>query len=148
VDETVTDSAQRAPRAQFGPDRRLVALGGIATLVAAGLAIASSDGAQRLLLGVAAVLLGAYTAIDLIFWPRLIVDADGLTLRTPTARTRVPWSEQPIVRVDERGRLGLTSRTLEIDHGSLLVVLSRRTLGSDPGEVFDLIQAFRPARGD
>jgi hypothetical protein len=139
---------ERAPKAQFGPDRRLVLLSGVATLIAVALALFTSDTTQRLFAGVAALVLAAHTIIDLIFWPRLTVTPEGLLLRTPTARARLAWSDQPIVRIDERSRLGLASHTLEIDADPLLVVLSRRALGADPSDVLALIDAFRPGRPD
>jgi hypothetical protein len=134
----------RMPRLRFGPDRRWAVVSGVGALIAAALAVVSDDPQQDILAFTAAVVLAAYTLVDLYFWPRLVVDGQGLTLHTPTARTTVAWSRQPIVRVDSRNRLGLSSHTLEIDADELLVVLGRRALGADPQDVLDLVQAFRP----
>jgi hypothetical protein len=134
----------RAPILRFGPDRRLTALSGVLALIAIVAAVLASDPAGRLLLAGAALVLLAYTATDLIYWPRLTVSADGLLVRTPATRGPIPWSEVEAVRADSRQRAGLRSVTLEIDAGDRLVVFSRRALGADPADVAGLISAFRP----
>jgi hypothetical protein len=134
----------RAPILRFGPDRRLTALSGVLALIAIVAAVLASDPAGRLLLAGAALVLLAYTATDLIYWPRLTVSADGLLVRTPATRGLIPWSEVEAVRADSRQRAGLRSVTLEIDAGDRLVVFSRRALGADPADVAGLISAFRP----
>jgi hypothetical protein len=134
----------RAPTLRFGPDRRLTALTGTLALIAMAAAVLASDPAGRLLLAGAALVLLAYTVTDLIYWPRLTVSADGLLVRTPATRGRIPWSEVEAVRADTRQRAGLRTVTLEIDAGDRLVVFSRRALGADPAEVAGLISAFRP----
>jgi hypothetical protein len=134
----------RMPRLRFGPDRRWAVASGVGALVAVAVVVISNDPQQDILAFTAAIVLAAYTLADVYFWPRLTVDGRGLTLRTPTARTTVEWSRNPIVRVDSRNRLGLSSHTLEIDADELLVVFGRRALGADPQDVVDLVQAFRP----
>jgi hypothetical protein len=114
--------------------------------VAVAFAVLYGDGAGRVLAGIAAALLGGYALTDIAFWPRLVASGSGLTIRTPTVRTTLPWTEVDVVRIDERSRLGLMSRTLEIEAGALLVVFSRRALGDDPRTVADLIDAFRLRR--
>jgi hypothetical protein len=136
------DDTRRSPTCRFGPDRRLTALCAAVAVLAALFVALSGDAAGRVLAGLAAVLLAGYAVTDLAFWPRLIATGSGLQIRTPTTRTTLAWSEVA-VRVDERTHLGLLSRTLEIDAGTLLVVFSRRTLGADPREVADLLDAFR-----
>jgi Bacterial PH domain len=131
-------------KAEFGPDRRFAAAATAGALVLAGLAIATTDPQQRILAVIAALALAVNAAVDLYFWPRLSVTTRGLTLRTPTTRTELPWTSAPIIRVDERTRLGLASHTLEIDAGELLVVLSRHALGADPQDVLDILQSLRP----
>lgn len=131
--------------ARFGPDRRLAWAAAAGALVLAGLAIATSDPQQRILAALAAVALAANAGVDLYFWPRLTVTPHGLVLHTPTVRTLLAWTLDPIVRIDERTRLGLASHTLEIDAGELLVVLSRHALGADPDEVLTAVQRLRPA---
>jgi hypothetical protein len=137
----------RAPSCRFGPDRRLTAVTGALTLVAAAAAALSPDPAGRLLFGAAALVTLAYTLSDLIFWPRLTAAADGLLIRTPLTRARIAWSDVEAVRADARERLGLRSVTLEIDAGERLLVFSRRALGADPATVAGLISAFVPRQG-
>ncbi len=137
------DNPNRIPTCRFGPDRRLTALCIVLAVVAVAVAILSGDSPGRILAAIAAVLLAGYAITDLAFWPRLLATASGLTIRTPSTRTTLPWEAVDAVRVDERTRLGLMSRTLEIDSGALLVVLSRRALGEDPRTVADLLEAFR-----
>ena len=137
------DNPNRIPTCRFGPDRRLTALCIVLAVVAVAVAILSGDSPGRILAGIAAVLLAGYVITDLAFWPRLVATGGGLTIRTPSTRTTLPWEAVDAVRVDERTRLGLMSRTLEIDSGALLVVLSRRALGEDPRTVADLLEAFR-----
>lgn len=139
------DDPRRTPSCRFGPDRRLTLLCGVLAVIAAVFVALSGDGAGRVLAGVAAVLLAGYAVTDLAFWPRLVATGSGLQVRTPTTRVTLPWSDVSI-RVDERSHLGLQSRTLEIDAGSVLVVLSRRSLGAEPGEVAELLEAFRPTK--
>ncbi len=134
----------RAPVCRFGPDRRLAALAAALAAVAIAAVIVSHDPAGRLLAGLAAVVLCAYVATDLLFWPRLVASADGLRVHSPTTRAKLAWSDIEAIRVDERNHLGLMSRTLEIDAGSLLLVFSRRALGEDPRTVLGLLQAFDP----
>ncbi|HEY8827458.1 MAG TPA: PH domain-containing protein [Jatrophihabitantaceae bacterium] len=95
--------------------------------------------------GAALVLLG-YTVTDLVFWPRLTADAEGLLVRTPLTSARIAWSDVEAVRADARERLGLRSVTLEIDAGEQLLVFSRRALGADPATVAGLISAFKPVQ--
>ena len=142
IDGSAVDA--RAPSLRFGPDRRLTALSGVLALVAVAAAALTSDAAGRLLLAGAALVLLAYTVTDLIYWPRLTVNADGLLVRTPATRGLIPWSEVEAVRADSRQRAGLRSVTLEIDAGERLVVFSRRALGADPAAVAGLVSAFRP----
>lgn len=137
------DNPNRIPTCRFGPDRRLTALCIVLAVVAVAVAILSGDSPGRILAGIAALLLAGYAITDLAFWPRLVATGGGLTIRTPSTRTTLPWEAVDAVRVDERTRLGLMSRTLEIDSGALLVVLSRRALGEDPRTVADLLEAFR-----
>jgi Bacterial PH domain len=136
------DDLRRAPVCRFGPDRRLTAVSAVLAAAAIGFVVLSGDAAGRLLAAAAAVLLAAYAVTDIVFWPRLVATAEGLQIRTPTVRATLPWPEVDAVRVDERAHLGLMSRTLEIEGGGHLVVLSRRTLGADPREVAALLAAF------
>jgi hypothetical protein len=136
------DNPDRAPVVSFGPSRPLGWAAVAGALAAAGGAALSGDAAGRLLLIGAAILLACVAAGDLLFNPRLIANQAGLTLRTPAQRGTLSWSAISSIRVDERTRLGLASRTLEIDAGELLVVLSRHALGADPRDVLPMLAAF------
>ncbi len=102
------------------------------------------DPAGRLLVGLAGVLLLVLGGYDTVVTPRLIASRAGLIVRTAAGRTEIPWTAIDELRLDERSRLGLASRTIEIDAGSALVVLGRHSLGREPREVYDLVSAFRP----
>ncbi len=140
----MSEPLDRAPVCRFGPDRRLTAVWAALGVVGALAAAFSSDPEGRLLAAVAALALAAYAVTDLVFWPRLTASADGLRIRAPAMRATLAWSEVAAVRLDERARLGLSSRTLEIDAGDRLVVFSRRALGADPRDVLGLVTAFDP----
>ena len=102
------------------------------------------DAAGRLLLSLAALGLLALVATDLALRPRLHADRSGVAVRTLGGRRFLPWSAVRRVRVDERTRIGLRTRTLEVDGGDILVVMSRRTLGADPYEVAETLYRLRP----
>jgi hypothetical protein len=138
--------APRRPTSRFGPDRRLTGAIGVLAVIAAAAAVLTDDRGGRVLFSIAALVLGVYAAGDLLFWPRLTASADGLEVRTPSARWALPWAEIDDVRADSRTRHGLRSVTLEISAGDALVVLGRRALGEDPERVAELLRAFRPAR--
>jgi hypothetical protein len=142
VDEP-PDAPDRRPRAAFGPDLRLSALTGAGALAAAGLAVPADPGG-RLLFLIAALVLAAYTASDLLFRTRLAVDADGLRVRSPFARADLAWPDVEAVRSDERSRYGLRSVSLEIDAGEHLIVLTRRALGDAPDAVAAIVRSFDP----
>jgi hypothetical protein len=114
-------------------------LGGLVVLLLALLA----DPAGRLLLGVAALGLLVLGLADLLLRPRLAADRTGVQVRTLASRHRLPWSAIERVEVDEHTRYGLTARTLELEAGELLVVLSKRALGADPRDVADALARIR-----
>ena len=114
-------------------------LAGLAVLLLAVLA----DPAGRLLLGVAALGLLTVGTADLMLRPRLAADPSGVQIRTLASRHRLPLSAIRRVEVDEHTRDGLTSRTLELEAGELLVVLGKRTLGADPRDVADALAQIR-----
>jgi hypothetical protein len=140
----VYNADSSAPRARFAPDRRLTAAAAAGAIVAVVVALLAGRHPGGVLALVAAVVLGAYAVGDLVFSPRLVADAQGVRLRTPSTRARLAWAEIEHVRADSRLRLGLRSTTLEVDAGAVLVVLSRRALGADPEQAAALINAFRP----
>ena len=128
--------------ARWSPRPAETALAILAGLVVLLLAVVA-DTAGRLLLGVAAAGLLTVGAADLLLRPRLAADRAGVQVRTLASRHRLPWSTIQRVDVDEHTRYGLTSRTLELEAGELLVVLSKRTLGADPRDVADALARIR-----
>lgn len=133
-----------APRLRFGPDRRYTWAAAAGVVVGVLATVLTGDAQGRLLAGAATLVLVAYVITDLVFAPRLEVDARAVTVRSPLTRAVVPWEQVERVGADSRMRLGLRSTTLEVDAGPVLAVLSRRALGADPAEVADLVNAFRP----
>ena len=108
----------------------------VVAAVLAGAALLA-DPVGRLLVGAAAALLVAVAARDLLLRPRLATDGTGVTVRSLTGRTTIPW---PALRVRVRvtRRLGVLSRTLELEDAlddAVLLVLGRRDLGTDPDAV-------------
>lgn len=139
----MTAAPDRHPVCRFGPDRRLTAAAGLGAVVAALATLLAGDAPGRILIGGAALLLLGYTVTDLVFWPRLVLSAEGVRVHSPLARAQLSWHEVTAVRADVRQRYGLRLVTLEIDAGEQLIVLSRRALGADPQEVAGLAAAFR-----
>jgi hypothetical protein len=119
--------------------------------VAAGLALSLVllDPPGRVLVGAAALLLLVLVVHDLRTRPRLRADRDGVVVRTWTGRRHLPW---PLLRVRVRvtRRLGVSTRTLELDTAAgpaddgVLVVLGRRDLGADPEVVARALRALDP----
>lgn len=103
----------------------------------------NTDRAGKLLYGIAAVLLVALAATDVLWTPRLAVTPSGLVVRSPTRSGRFGWDEIATVRVDRRSRLGLRQATLEVDLDEDLLVFSRRSLDADPQDVLEVIEAAR-----
>jgi hypothetical protein len=111
----------------------------VGLLLGAG-AWAVTDAPGRLLLAGGAVLLLAVAVRDLAQRPRLTAGPDGLVVRRLAGGVHLPWAALR-VRVRESRRLGLRTRTLELDTAvdpdddGQLVVLGRRDLGADPDDV-------------
>ena len=122
-----------------------------AAVLAAGLALSLFllDAPGRVLVGTAVVLLLLLVAHDLRTRPRLSAGPDGVDVRTWTGRRHLPW---PLLRVRVRvtRRLGVSSRTLELDTAAgpeddgVLVVLGRRDLGADPEVVARALRGLDP----
>jgi hypothetical protein len=130
--------------ARPGETVALAALGAVL-----GLATLLLDPVGRVLVGGAAVLLLALAARDRLLRPRLSAGVDGLAVRTLTGTVRLPWPRLR-VRVRETRRWGLRSRVLELDTAAApdedgeLVLLGRRDLGADPGEVAQALRDLDP----
>jgi hypothetical protein len=107
------------------------------------------DTPGRVLVGTAAVLLLGLVAHDLALRPRLSAGPDGVDVATLGGRRHLSW---PLlrVRVQETRRLGVRSRTLELDtvggpdDDGVLMVLGRRDLGADPEQVARELRALDP----
>jgi hypothetical protein len=114
-----------------------------------GLALLVLDAPGRVLVGAGALLLLALAAHDVLARPRLTAGPDGVDVRTWARRHHLPWSRLR-VRVRESRRLGVRSRTLELDTAAgpdddgVLVVLGRRDLGAEPDEVAQALRALDP----
>ena len=134
----------RAPRLSYGPNRLIGAGAAVVAAVAVALALTTGDRAGRTLYLLAALALAAVAALDLIWNPRLTADQKGLVVRSPTGGAALAWHDVDAIRVDERSRYGLASRTLEVDAGHRLILVSQRALGgADPRDVAALLEAFR-----
>ena len=121
----------------------------VAVAVGLGLALVVLDAPGRLLVGTGALLLLVLAVRDRVARPRLSARADGVEVCTWSGRRHLPWAGLR-VRVLESRRLGMRSRTLELDTSAgphddgVLVVLGRRDLGADPEEVARALRALDP----
>lgn len=143
-DDRVTPSGAPPGVLRLVPDRRYTWAAAAGALLAVVLAALSDDAPARVLFGVAAVVLAAYTAGDLVFSPRVEAGPLGIVVRSPLTRADLPWARIENVRADVSSRHGLRSTALEIDAGEVLAVLSRRSIGTDPEHAAELIRACRP----
>jgi hypothetical protein len=118
--------------------------------VVLGLATVVLDPVGRVLVGAAAVLLLALSARDRLLRPRLAAGPEGVAVRRLGGTTVLPWAWLR-VRVRDTRRWGLRSRLLELDTAAgpdddgELVLLGRRDLGADPGDVARVLRALDPA---
>ena len=121
----------------------------VAIALGMGLALISLDAPGRVLVGAGAVLLLVIAVRDVLARPRLSAGPDGVDVRGWTGGRHLPWPGLR-VRVRESRRLGVRSRTLELDttagpdDDGVLVVLGRRDLGADPNEVARALRALAP----
>ncbi|HZB22028.1 MAG TPA: PH domain-containing protein [Blastococcus sp.] len=136
---------QWSPRA--GETVALVVLG-----LGLGLAVVFLDAAGRVLVGAGALLVLGLAVRDVLTRPRLAAGPDGVDVRGLTGGVHLPWARLR-VRVRETRRLGMRSRTLELDTATgpdddgQLVVLGRRDLGTDPDDVARALRALDPTAG-
>jgi hypothetical protein len=114
------------------------------------LAVVLLDAPGRILVGAAALLLLGVAAHDGLLRPRLAARPAGVVVRTLGGRRELPWA-QLRVSVRTSRRWGLRSRLLELDTAAgpddegVLVLLGRRDLGADPGEVAEALQSMQQA---
>jgi hypothetical protein len=121
----------------------------VAVALGLGLALFVLDAPGRLLVGAGAVLLLVLGIRDVLARPRLTAGLAGVEVRSWTGRRHLPWAGLR-VEVRENRRLGMRSRTLELDTAAgphddgILVVLGRRDLGADPAEVARALRTLDP----
>jgi hypothetical protein len=137
-DETGSGRRWRVPPGQ-------VALKCAAAALVAGLAALSADDRQMVLLAIVAALgMAALAVRDLLVPVRLAADRAGVTVVTGYAgRHRIPWTEVAAIRVDERRRLLLHTRVLEIETADDLYLLSAFDLGADVHDVAEELYRLR-----
>jgi len=125
------------------PAHVAVKAGGAA--VVATLAALSADDRQFLLLAaVAAFGLAALALRDVLAPVRVAADAEGVTVvRGYAGRRRLAWPEVTAIRVDERRRLLMDTRLLEIESADDLFLFSFFDLGADVHDVADALERLR-----
>lgn len=122
---------------------RFAVLEGLGTVAFVAAAILADDPIATAMASIAALTLLTLAVRDTVARIRLTVDADGITvIHGYVGRRRITWPEIAAIRVDERNRLGLTSRLLELDTGDAVHLLSGRELGADPADVARALRAF------
>jgi hypothetical protein len=101
-----------------------------------------------LLAGIATAGLAALALRDVLAPVRVAADAEGVTVVTGFAgRRRLPWPAVTALRVDERQRLLLHTRLLEIETEGDLHLFSAFDLGEDVRDVAAELERLR-ARAD
>ncbi|MDQ3734728.1 MAG: PH domain-containing protein [Actinomycetota bacterium] len=129
------------PTRSWGPRQSETALAAVGGLIMTALGF-TVDPTGRWLVWAAAGLLYAIAALDLVVRPRLRADAAGLTVRSLTGQTTMPWAGVEL-RLRRTQRVGRTVPTLELDHEEKLIIFGRRELGVDPEEVLDQLNRLR-----
>jgi hypothetical protein len=122
-----------------------IALKCAATVLLAALTVMSAGDVQALVLaGAGTVACGALALRDLVAPVRLAADAEGLTVISGYAgHRRIPWARVTGLRIDERRRLLLHTRLLEIETEDDLHLLSAFDLGADVHDVQTELDAIR-----
>jgi hypothetical protein len=82
--------------------------------------------------------------------PRLMADADGVTVGGLAGRRHLPWSQVGTVRAQAVRRWGRDSVMLEMDVVAAdgterMLVFGKLDLGEDPADVAEAVCAARPA---
>ncbi|MCP2270426.1 PH domain-containing protein [Actinokineospora diospyrosa] len=132
--------------AQWAPEPKVVAVGWLLTATSALVAAMVDDPRGRLLLIVAAVLLGLLALYGTRARPRLSADARGITVRGMLGSKRWSWGEVNVRLVRTR-RLGRETSAVELDADNAaepaLVLLGRLDLGADPQDVVNDLLRLR-----
>jgi hypothetical protein len=133
------------------PPLRTALVGGGALVLGVAAVAVVGDWPGRILLGAAALGLAVHAVHDLVARPRLSAGPDGVVVRGWGAPRRLGW-EGLRARVRTTRRLGLVTRTLEIDvdpahdDDGVLVVLGRRDVGAPVEEVVRRLGELNPAQ--
>lgn len=115
-----------------------------AAAVTALIVLYSHDPQFLFLAAAAAIGLNALALRDLVAPVRLAAGGEGLTVVTGYAgHRRIAWDEVTAIRVDERRRLLLHTRMLEIETADDLHLLSAFDLGADVHDVADELYRLR-----
>ncbi|MFB4295429.1 PH domain-containing protein [Actinomadura sp. NTSP31] len=124
---------------------KVVAVKCAAAVAVGALAALSGGDSQRLLLAGAAALGLAVVALrDLVAPVRVAADREGVTIVTGYAgHRRLPWDAVTAIRVDERRRMLLHTRMLEIETADDLHLFSAFDLGTDVHDVADDLYHLR-----
>lgn len=126
------------------PPGHVAVKGAAAAAVTALIVLYSHDPQFLLLAGAAAIGLNALALRDLVAPVRLAAGGDGITVVTGYARhRRIPWDRITAIRVDERRRLLLHTRMLEIETEDDLHLFSTFDLGADVHDVADDLYRLR-----
>jgi hypothetical protein len=148
VPDEVTARAWKGGAVQWSPrPGETAAL--VVVALGLGLGLVVLDAPGRVLVGAGVLLLLVLAARDVLARPRLRAGADGVDVRTLVRGHHLPWARLR-VRVRDSRRLGMRSRTLELDTAAgpdddgVLVVLGRRDLGADPDDVARALRALDP----
>ncbi|MDQ6874183.1 MAG: PH domain-containing protein [Actinomycetota bacterium] len=122
---------------------RVAAVEAAAAALFAGAAVLAGEPVGRWVGGLAAVTVAGVALRDVLASTRLAADGEGLTvIRGFAGRRQIPWTEVEAIRVDQRSRLGLSSRLLEVDTGETVHLFSGRELGADPADVAAALHTF------
>ncbi|MFI0352756.1 PH domain-containing protein [Actinomadura sp. 9N407] len=123
-----------------------IALKAGAAVAVALLALMSLDDRPLLLMALVATAgLTALAVRDVLAPVRIAADAEGMTVVSGYAgHVRLPWSAVTALRVDERRRLLMHSKLLEIETGDDLHLFSAYDLGDDVQDVAEELERLRP----
>ncbi|AZI56923.1 PH domain-containing protein [Nakamurella antarctica] len=120
----------------WGPQTVLLVAGGALTAGAIVWSLLAVNSVDKLVTGAAVLIFALMTGVGLMMRQRLTVSASGLVIGTALGRVTVTWAQVAAISTPQRSRLGVSSRTLEIDlDDDGLLVFGKVDLGADPTEV-------------
>ncbi|MDL4821181.1 PH domain-containing protein [Actinomadura opuntiae] len=126
------------------PPKVVVVKCAAAVAVGALAALSAGDSQRLLLAGVAALGLAVVALRDLLAPVRVAADREGVTVVAGySGHRRIPWGAVTAIRVDERRRLLLHTRMLEIETADDLHLFSAFDLGADVHDVADDLYHLR-----